>query len=53
VTQGTAILHLFPGVAQVKFFWVFNFFAAGCIAQWKVFTPKKILLEPLREKDAI
>jgi hypothetical protein len=22
VTQGTAILHLFPGVAQVKFFWV-------------------------------
>jgi hypothetical protein len=23
MTQGTAILHLFPGVAQVKFFWVF------------------------------
>jgi hypothetical protein len=23
VTQGTAILHLFPGVAQVNFFWVF------------------------------
>jgi hypothetical protein len=24
VTQGTAILHLFPGVAQVKFFWVWG-----------------------------
>ncbi len=53
VTQGTAILHLFPGVAQVKFFWVF--FALSqhlfLIVQFFLTAPRWILFAITRSQE--